>query len=88
MTYARSSGDCVGCFAAMTMGAAPEYPEELAVSERAALLATWLQAGRAMRTAEVAQLLGVSPHGARKLLTRLSGVLPIVQDGHVWRWVR
>ncbi len=37
--------------------------------------ATWL----------LAQAVEISPHGAYKMLVRLSRVLPLVDDGGVWR---
>ena len=48
--------------------------------------ATWLLAqGRAMTPGELAQAVEISPHGAYKMLVRLSRVLPLIDDGGVWR---
>ncbi len=65
-----------------------EHPHELSPQQRAALLVYHLCAlGRRYTTAEVAAALGLTPRGALYLLERLSGVLPIVQDGQRWMWV-
>ena len=69
-------------------GAAPEYAEELAAGQRAALIATWLQAGRAMTTIEIARELAITKRAAGYLMEKLSAVLPVYSDAaHRWRWV-
>lgn len=53
---------------------------------RAAAISLLLLAGKRMTTAEIAHELGMSYHGARRLMINLSQVLPITQiDG---RWQR
>ena len=48
--------------------------------------ATWLLAqGRTMTVREVAEVLEITPRGARAMLERLSRVVPLVDDGGVWR---
>jgi len=48
--------------------------------------ATWLLAqGRAVTVRELAQTLEITPHGAYQMLVRLSRVLPIADEGGVWR---
>ena len=48
--------------------------------------ATWLLAqGRALTVREVAEVLEITPRGARAMLERLSSVLPLVDEGGVWR---
>ena len=48
--------------------------------------ATWLLAqGRSMTVREVAEVLEITPRGARAMLERLSRVVPLVDDGGVWR---
>ena len=48
--------------------------------------ATWLLAqGRAVTVRELAQTLEITPRGARAMLERLSSVLPLVDEGGVWR---
>ena len=48
--------------------------------------ATWLLAqGRALTVREVAEVLEITPRGARAMLERLSRVVPLVDEGGVWR---
>jgi predicted DNA-binding transcriptional regulator YafY len=48
--------------------------------------ATWLLAqGRQMTVRQVAEELEITPHGAYQMLVRLSRVLPLSDDGGVWR---
>jgi predicted DNA-binding transcriptional regulator YafY len=48
--------------------------------------ATWLLAqGRAMTVRQVAEELEITPHGAYQMLVRLSRVLPLSDEGGVWR---
>jgi len=65
-----------------------EYPEDLVAQQRAGLLVMYLMLGRSYTVDDAARLLGLKPRGARYLLQKLSGVLPITQDGPYWLWVR
>ncbi len=48
--------------------------------------ATWMLAqGRAMTVREVADVLEITPRGARAMLERLSRVVPLVDEGGLWR---
>ena len=44
-----------------------------------------LAQGRAMTVREVADVLEITPRGARAMLERLSRVVPLVDDGGLWR---
>ena len=44
--------------------------------------------GRRFRTAEIAQFLGLSRHGAYAQLSRMARVLPLVLDDNEWQLVR
>ena len=71
----------------LNVGARPVNPADLCAGEHAALLTSWLMAGRQLRAVEVALLLGTTRTGAVKLLDRLSGVLPLRNDGGLWYWM-
>ncbi len=58
---------------------------EMLPTERIALCTVHLMRGRAMTVREVAQELELTHSGAAKLLSRISRVLPMVDDGGVWR---
>lgn len=55
-------------------------------TERVGYLAFMLARGAAYTPRELAAELGVSPHGARAMLNRLSCVLPIVRDDDTGLW--
>lgn len=62
-----------------------EMPGELTPTERAGL-AVWLLLQGPMTPRELAGRLEMSPHGARALLRRLSGSVPLSSDeGGCWR---
>jgi len=65
-----------------------EYPEDLVAQQRAGLTVMYLMLGRTVTINELADELGIKPRGARYLLEKLSGVLPIVRDGPFWLWMR
>jgi len=65
-----------------------EYPEDLVAQQRAGLLVMYLMLGRSYTVDDAARLLGLKPRGARYLLQKLSGVLPIAQEDGAWQWVR
>ncbi len=44
-----------------------------------------LAQGRAMTVREVADVLEITPRGARAMLERLSRVVPLVDEGGLWR---
>jgi molybdenum-dependent DNA-binding transcriptional regulator ModE len=54
--------------------------DDLLPTERAAVLVRRLTLGEAITTAQAARLVGVSRQAAWLMLTKLSRVLPIVQD--------
>lgn len=54
-------------------------------TERIALCTARLLQGRAMTVRQVAEELEITHSGAAKLLARISRVLPVVDDGGVWR---
>ena len=59
--------------------------DEMLPTERIALCAARLVQGQKMTVRQVAEDLELSHSGAAKLLARISRVLPIVDDGGVWR---
>jgi predicted ArsR family transcriptional regulator len=59
--------------------------EGLTPQERAARVVFWLCAKHeALTTKEIAERIGISPRGTRKLLCRLSRVVPIHQYEKHW----
>lgn len=69
---------------------APEHPGDLVATQRAAILAIWLYAGRRMTAREIEQATGLSSAAVWNLTDKLSDVLPIVRDddnGGRWQWV-
>ncbi len=54
-------------------------------TERIALCTARLMQGRQMTVRQVAEELEITHSGAAKLLARISRVLPVVDDGGVWR---
>lgn len=54
-------------------------------TERIALCTARLLQGRAMTVRQVAEELEITPRGARAMLERLSRVVPLVDDGGLWR---
>jgi alkylated DNA nucleotide flippase Atl1 len=55
------------------------------VSERVAVVLARLYAGRAMTTAEVAELTGLTARGALYMMNRLCRVQPLVLDDGRWQ---
>jgi hypothetical protein len=53
--------------------------------ERAALVAWHLAHGDGLTTRQVSEIVGLSWDNAHRLMLRLSRVLPIYQDKHVWQ---
>jgi hypothetical protein len=58
---------------------------DVSPTERSAALAYQLAHGRAVTPAYVANHYHMTPSGARRLLERMGRVLPIVEEGGVWR---
>jgi hypothetical protein len=58
---------------------------EMIPTERIALCTARLLQGRALTVRQVAEELELTHSGAAKLLARISRVLPVVDDGGVWR---
>lgn len=54
-------------------------------TERIALCTAHLLMGRAMTVRQVAEELEITHSGAAKMLARISRVLPVFDDGGVWR---
>lgn len=54
-------------------------------TERIALCTARLMQGRQMTVRQVAEELEITHSGAAKLLARISRVLPVVDEGGVWR---
>lgn len=63
------------------------HDERLAITEKAALVAVELMRGRAYTSAEVARRFDFSQEAARRMLNRISNVLPIERD-ELGRWRR
>lgn len=59
----------------------------LTSTERVVLVLVRLLSGSTPTTREVAELTGMTPHGARKLLLRLCRVVPLTQIEGCWRLV-
>jgi len=57
-------------------------------TERVTMITFLLCSGRRFRTAEIAQLLGLSRQGAYAQLSRMARVAPIILDGGEWQLVR
>lgn len=54
-------------------------------TERVAAVTMHLYRNGQVSTAEAAQMIGVTRTGAARLLDKLSLVLPVYEDGGVWR---
>lgn len=54
-------------------------------TERIARAAWMLAQGRAVTVRGLASELEITPRGARSMLERMSRVVPLVDDGGVWR---
>lgn len=52
--------------------------------ERAALITFQLLEGAQMTTSEIAQRIGVTYHGARYMMEKVSRVVPVYEDGGRW----
>jgi hypothetical protein len=62
-----------------------DYPDEdLVITERAALVAWHLAHGEGMTTGDVARLVGVHESTARRMMYKLSRVLPIIHKNGCW----
>lgn len=58
---------------------------ELVPTERVAIVVRCLMQGRALTTREVADMTGISSHGAYQMLSRMSRVVPVYQvDRRTW----
>lgn len=62
---------------------APER-SELVVTERAGYIVYLLMRGKTLTTAEIANVLGMTPNGAWQLMSRLSRKVPLRQDLGYW----
>ena len=58
---------------------------ETAPTARVGLTVYLLTSGRQLTARQLAERLDITPHGARALLNRLAMVLPLIEDGGVWR---
>ena len=58
---------------------------EFTPSERVALATAWFFAGECLTAATLAELLDMTPRGARDMLNRLSRVIPLVRENGGWR---
>lgn len=60
-------------------------------TERIAIAAYWLASGHGFTVSELADRLGTTPRGTRRMLEKLSSALPLIEDfqddrrGAVWR---
>lgn len=64
--------------------------EELTTQERAAAVTVWVLQNRdGIRTDEVAEKLGMTRGGVRKILHRISSIIPVYYDEgrRVWRLI-
>lgn len=59
----------------------------LTSTERVGLVLMRLLSGSTPTTREVAELTGMTPHGARKLLLRLCRVVPLTQVEGCWQLI-
>lgn len=58
---------------------------EMSAQQRAALI-TWLLArGHSLTILEIAQIAQMSPHGARDMMDRIGGAVPITKNGKQWK---
>lgn len=57
-------------------------------TERIGLVAYLLAQGHTTTARQLAGDLAITEHGARKMLEKLSRVLPLINDGGVWRICR
>ena len=57
----------------------------MVTTERVGIVVWLLSNGRAMTTAEVAEMVGISHQGAWTLLAKLCRVLPLTLEGTTWR---
>ena len=57
----------------------------MVTTERVGIVVWLLSNGRAMTTAEVAEMVGTSHHGAWAMLAKLCRVLPLTLEGTTWR---
>ncbi len=62
-------------------------PDGLTSQERAGIVATLLQDGARLTTAEVASRCGMTWRGAWKMLNTLSRSMPILCDSGLWYWL-
>lgn len=66
----------------------PDRAEDLSAQQKAAVVTSWLQAGRELTTNEIGAALGLGQSGAWHLIDGLSMVLPITKGPDKrWRWV-
>lgn len=59
--------------------------QDLTPQERAAIIAWYLARGQELTVADVARLTGLGRRGARKLVIRLSRVIPIHKAAKRWQ---
>ena len=61
---------------------------ELTPIERAAVVAFELRGGREATAVELAELCNVTPSGARRMLHKMSRVIPLQCEGGIWRVIQ
>jgi len=59
---------------------------EFTPTQRMALLVLWFSAGQHLSTTDVAMAFGITVEGARVMLNRLSGAIPLVRENERGRW--
>ena len=57
----------------------------MVTTERVGIVVWLLSNGRAMTTAEVADIIGTTKQGAWTLLSKLCRVLPLTLEDNIWR---
>jgi predicted phage gp36 major capsid-like protein len=60
------------------------WADDMVAQQRAALVVFCLCRGDRLTTAEVGELAGLSPRGARTLLDKISAVTPLYREGAFW----
>lgn len=58
---------------------------DLSAQQKAADITCLIVRGAAPTTAEIAERYGITWQGAYMMMSRISGVVPLIQDGQRWR---
>lgn len=66
---------------------ADDRQREYNAHQRASYITFLLLQGNKLTTAGVATLTGLTWEGAEYMMDRISGVLPVVKEDGIWRWM-